>query len=221
MKRMAKWKRILFWTLGGLLAVVCVLVVIVLRNLTPLAVSIGEARLRAIATEAINRAVAETMSGVRYEDLIDIETDQNGQVSYLRANAVYMNQLATQAAISAQQQISAIELRPLQIALGSALGSPLFSGRGPTIPVKVELAGSVVSDFCSEFTSAGINQTRHMIYLRLHAALRILIPTGGQTVQVTVQVPVTETIIVGTVPESFIDVNDKEDMLNLIPDYAQ
>lgn len=194
--------------------------VIININLRPLVLNMGEARLRSIAAEAINRAVGETIKGVTYEDLVDITCDDTGQVSYLQANAVRMNELATQTAIAAQQQIAAIELRPLKVPIGSILGGSLLAGRGPSISVKVELAGSVVSDFVSEFVSAGINQTRHKIYVRLHATMRILIPTGGKTVDVTTQVPITETIIIGQVPQSFINVEDTEDMLNLVPDIS-
>ena len=58
---------------------------------------------------------------------------------------------------------------------------------------------------------------RHKIFLNLRATVSLIVPTGSQLVEVTSTVPIAESIIVGEVPESFVDVNNEEDMLNLIP----
>lgn len=84
--------------------------------------------------------------------------------------------------------------------------------------VKVVPAGSVSSEFLTEFTSAGINQTRHRIYMQLSATVRIVIPTGAKLVEVLSLAPIAETVIVGNVPDSFVNVEEVDDMLNLIPD---
>ena len=51
----------------------------------------------------------------------------------------------------------------------------------------------------------------------LEATVRLVIPTGAQEVSVSAQMTVAESIIVGQVPDSFVDVNNDSDMLNLIP----
>lgn len=84
--------------------------------------------------------------------------------------------------------------------------------------VKVVPAGSVSSEFLTEFVSAGINQTRHRIYMRLSARVRIVIPTGARDVEVLSFAPIAETVIIGRVPDSFVNVEEVDDMLNLIPD---
>lgn len=89
-----------------------------------------------------------------------------------------MNELATSTALTAQQYIADIEMQPIRVSLGSASGNPLLAGRGPSMLVKVVPAGSVSSEFLTEFTSAGINQTRHRIYMQLSATVRIVIPTA-------------------------------------------
>jgi hypothetical protein len=67
------------------------------------------------------------------------------------------------------------------------------------------------------FETAGINQTRHEISLEASTQMRIVIPTGAETVSITTIVPVAEAIIVGEVPDSYINVPDVDSMLNLIP----
>ena len=77
--------------------------------------------------------------------------------------------------------------------------------------------GAVQTNFDTEFVSAGINQTRHKIFLSLRTTVSLIIPTGSQLVEVNSTVPIAESIIVGEVPDSFVDVSDMEDMLNLVP----
>ena len=83
--------------------------------------------------------------------------------------------------------------------------------------MKIVPVGAVSTEFMSEFSSAGINQTRHRIFLKLDTTVQMVIPTGTQTARVSAQVPVAESIIVGAVPDSFVDVANEEDMLNLLP----
>ena len=70
----------------------------------------------------------------------------------------------------------------------------------------------------TEFEDAGINQTRHKIYLILNATVRILIGNAAQTVVISSQVLISETIIIGDVPQSFVEVDNTDDLLNLLPD---
>lgn len=53
--------------------------------------------------------------------------------------------------------------------------------------------------------------------MTLRSTVSLIVPTGSQLVEVKSTVPIAESIIVGEVPDSFVDVSDQEDMLNLIP----
>ena len=75
----------------------------------------------------------------------------------------------------------------------------------------------MVASIGTEFESAGINQTRHKVVLTLRGDVRMIIPTGAATVEAVTEVAVAECIIVGEVPTSYVDVNNQDDMLNLIP----
>ena len=77
--------------------------------------------------------------------------------------------------------------------------------------------GAVHASFDTEFESAGINQTRHRIFLKLRATVSLIIPTGSQIVEVESIMPIAESIIVGGVPDSFVDVGSELEMLELAP----
>ena len=166
----------------------------------------------------LDMAVKQAMGqGVTYEELIDAQMDAQGRVSMLRANTMRMNELASQTALLAERELGSAENQVVEIPLGAALGVSFLSGFGPRLEVQILPVGAVHTSFDTEFETAGINQTRHKIFLNLRATVSLIVPTGSQLVEVTSTVPIAESIIVGEVPESFVDVNNEEDMLNLIP----
>lgn len=69
------------------------------------------------------------------------------------------------------------------------------------MPLRLTLSGNVNADFKSSFESAGINQTKHQIYLNIHTSVYSFLPGFNTTTDVETNVPVAETIIVGAVPQ--------------------
>lgn len=200
------------------LAVVAALLVWGVHNMGPILVSMAEARARQLAVEAMNQAIAEVLgNSVTYADLMRVTIDQQGRVSMIEANAMRMNDLASEAALAAQRNLDKLADQGVQLPLGAALGISLFSGSGPKIRVRVIPVGAVSTRFVTSFESAGINQTRHEISLEASVVMRIVIPTGADSVSVSTYVPVAESIIVGTVPDTYVNVPSPEDALNLVP----
>lgn len=188
------------------------------NNLTAVVLSLAQAQARAMAVQALNEAADEiVLSGVTYDQLMSVTRDNSGQIRLIQANTPEMNLLASRASLTAQQKIAGLEQRALSVPLGSALGMTLFAGAGPGIEVRILPVGAVIAGFTTEFETAGINQTRHKISLTLTAQVQLVIPTGAATVQAVTQVAVAESIIIGQVPESYVNVESVEDMLNLVP----
>ncbi len=197
--------------LGGLFALFT-------RNLSPILISMAEARARQLAVEAMNRAIAEVMdSSVTYTDLMRVSLDASGRVSMLEANATLMNEIASAAALTAQSKLDTLADEGVGLPLFAALGIDLFSGAGPIIRVSITPVGAVSTRFVTSFESAGINQTRHEISLEASVVMRIVIPAGADSVSVSTYVPIAESIIVGSVPHSDVSVPDGDTALNLVP----
>ena len=200
------------------LAVLTGLFILFTRNLSPILISMAEARARQLAVEAMNRAIAEVMdSSVTYTDLMRVSHDSSGRVSMLEANATLMNEIASAAALTAQSKLDTLADEGVGLPLFAALGIDLFSGAGPIIRVSITPVGAVSTRFVTSFESAGINQTRHEISLEASVVMRIVIPAGADSVSVSTYVPIAESIIVGSVPESYVSVPAGETALNLIP----
>ncbi len=203
--------------LGILLALLILLFLFMVleRNLEDVILNMAYARAEAMATEYLNEAVRDIMVGeVTYEDMITVRTDAQGRVTMLQANAVRMNELATATALEAQSHLESADAQSISIPLGAALGIPFLSALGPRVQVRIVPVSAVSAAFSTEFESAGINQTRHKIYLSLRATVRLVIPSSVRQVDLAGQMLIAESIIVGAVPQSFVNVPEISDSLN-------
>jgi sporulation protein YunB len=207
-------------TIVVLLVMFIILFVIVDRNMAPVIISMSEAKVRAASVKAMNDAVRSIMaSPLQYSDLIDITQDNDGKIMMIQADTVKMNQIAMDTALTSQQNITDVGKQGVGVPLGSVLGGELLAGRGPEVYARIIPVGAVTTDFESEFQNQGINQTRHKIYLNIHATVRIVIPTDSKEINVDTKVLVTECIIIGEVPNTYMNITDLSDLngLNLLP----
>ncbi len=187
-------------------------------QLNQIMLDLAYAQAYSLAVETINQAVWDVMQGgVTYDQLITMEKDAQGHITMLSANTILMNELATKIALMAEAELSLAENQMIGIPLGAALGVKFLAGAGPRINVKIIPVGAVSTQFATEFQSAGINQTRHKISLLIATTVRLVIPTGSQRVDVISTVPIAESIIVGTVPNTFMNIGNDETLLNLLP----
>lgn len=188
------------------------------RNLRPVVLNMAEAKSIALATRLINEAMNEATDGrVNYEDLMNVICDAQGRVSMVQANTVRMNDVSTAVVNAAEAQLDSMSTEAVGIPLGSALGSQVLAASGPVIPVQVVPIGGVQTEFHTEFETSGINQTRHKIYMTVTAWIRVVIPTQAREVEVSNNLLLAESIIVGDVPNSFVGYNPDGNLLNLVP----
>ena len=207
-------RRFFRWLVIGILGM-SALGMVLEKNLEEVILDLAYARAEAMAVAYINEAAKEKMTGqVTYADMMTARVDQQGRVTMLEANAVRMNELATSTALRAQEMLARAEAQSVAIPLGAALGIPFLSALGPEIPVRIVPVSAVSAAFSTEFESAGINQTRHKIYLSLNTTVRLVIPSGGREVKLHSQILIAESIIVGQVPDSYVSVPETSDALN-------
>ena len=181
------------------------------KSLTGVILDTAYARAHALAVDTMNEAVRRSVAGqVSYDQLITVRTDDSGRITMLQANTARMNELAAEVALSAQAALNAGETPVVAVPLGAALKVPFLSGMGPRIHVALSPVGAVDASFHTEFEDAGINQTRHKIYLQLHAAVQLVLPTGAHPVAVNSQMMIAESVIVGEVPGSYTNVPEGE-----------
>lgn len=184
------------------------------NNLRPTITVLAETKAMELANRSINKAVGDIVKDkINYSDLIYTKLDSQGKISMIQSNTVLMNQVASDVALEIQNELKQVKTTTSYIPIGTALKSPILAKYGPQLKVSIQPIGTVSVDFKTSFESAGINQTRHTIYLEVKTQVKVVIPLTTSTKEVKAQIPICETIIVGDVPESYVNV-PKE----LVPD---
>jgi len=184
------------------------------KNIRPSIIAISEVKAKQVTTQAINNTIKNKIKNdIDYNDLIFVQYDKEGKVTLMQANTVLMNSVASEVALEVQEELEKISKSTIEVPLKNAFNTDLIAL--PSINVQIIPQGSVVVDFATEFESTGINQTRHRIYIIVTTNIKLIVPLVSEEVRVTTNIPIAETIIVGDVPEQFVNVPEDE-ILNLV-----
>ncbi|NMA03984.1 MAG: sporulation protein YunB [Clostridiales bacterium] len=177
------------------------------RKIVPLVLAIGELKAQEMITRVVNESILTVLKRDRdigYRDLIFIKEDSEGNIVMMQADTFLMNRIASDVALTIQERFGQTKNVAERIPLGNILGSQLFAQWGPKIKLTVTPKGMVDVNFGTEFEHAGINQTRHRVYLIVNTEAKIIVPFNSSNMHVTTYLPVAETIIVGKIPENYI-----------------
>lgn len=161
------------------------------------------------ATRAVQEAVLAQVgsTALRYEDLIHLERDADQRIVYMGANVVALNRLAASVTLAVQQRLEKLKDEYFAIPLGQVLGSELLANYGPRLQWQLVPTGVVRVQVKDGFQQAGINQTRHYLALRVESEVRVIIPFTSEEVNVATEVPLVDSIIVGGVPQTFMNLS--------------
>lgn len=212
-------RRKYFFILFIILSIFVLIIVYFIKIVNPLIIDSSEVKVRSLTLRAINSAISDVMAeSVLYNDLVNVVTDEDGKIVMLNANSIMINKLSKELVKTSQTKLSEIGDAGLTIPLGNFTGISLFIGMGPDVKVRLMPIGSVNCSFESKFETSGINQTHHRIYVNVQASVNMILPIKSIRVQSSSQVLITESIIVGVVPNTYLYSNSMQDMLDLIPD---
>ena len=167
---------------------------------------LAETQVKNTTSDLTNDAIAEQIEDgvVQYDRIVYFEKDLDGRITALKTNIGEVNRLKTDILNIINDEILALDNSDIGIPLGSLFLPELLSGRGPAIPVHILSIRNSDAAFVSHFTQAGINQTLHQVTMEVSIDVSVLVL--GQTTSFTMesQVVVAETVIVGDVPNTFL-----------------
>ena len=197
-------QRVLIW-LTVIFTLLLALTVAVVLHMKPVVVDLATARISNAVNRIVVAAVNDAVDSGRidYEQLVDFDKDAEGHVTALRSNMAAFNRLQASIADDILQRMAEVSSTDLAIPIGTLTGSPLLAGRGPCLRVRMQSVGTATARFDNQFSSAGINQTRHRIILDVDIHVSILLPGLTTYTKVSNEISVAETVIVGGVPETY------------------
>ncbi|MDF2572068.1 MAG: yunB [Sporomusa sp.] len=174
-------------------------------DLKPTLMAIAETRATIIATQSINNVINDRASlTVDPKALLNVTLDEHGRVVLIQPNTMEFNRLAADTTMKVQDALKGITEEKIHIPIGQVLGSQMLASLGPKITVTIIPMGTVQVKVVDKFEQAGINQTRHMIYLAATTQIRIVVPLVSQSISVNTQVPIAEYVVVGEVPNTYV-----------------
>ena len=198
-------RKILAIILIILLGFIIPLIIFINKIIYPVFFTIAEAEARQIIHEIINQSVEEEIASIEYEDLIKYECDEQGNIILLQQNTNQINHLSSQIALNIQKNFKKIKAIKIEVPMGRFIGLEILSGMGPVFDVKVIPGGFVSTpEIIDEFQSAGINQTRHKLYLKLKLDSFLAAPFSQEKFIITTEIPVIEVTILGRVPQIYL-----------------
>jgi len=178
------------------------------KIITPTVIAVADAEMRTKAMEIVNKSILDEYSkSFNYDEIIHIEKDNNNNIVMLKADTLKMNKIAVDVALQAQNEIKKLGNVGIKIPMGYIFRNNILANLGPSVTIKMQPIGFVETKYLSEFESAGINQTRHKVYVQLITKIRVIIPSRSNDIEVKNEVPIAETIIVGKIPETFMNLD--------------
>ncbi len=193
---------------------------------SPLLRELCVAKANRIGQETVHRSVSELLSREEYlgSNFLQVEKTAEGEPALVLPDTLMMNRFRSELTLLVSEKIAATNNAEIAIPLGNLSGLEILSNRGPHLRVDAYPYGKVFVELMSEFSDAGINQTRHAMTVKVTLHVSLMLP-GHRSygTKVVTTVPMSETVVVGSVPNSYTNLETdenslKDDLLNVIDD---
>jgi len=168
--------------------------------------TLAQTQVKNATSDLINDAIDEQIRNgtIHYDRMVYFEKDLEGKITALKTNMSEVNRLKTDLLNLINDEILAMDSDSLGIPMGSFILPEIFAGKGPIIPVQIISIRNSEAGFYSEFTQAGINQTLQKINMQLSVDVAVLVLGKVDAFSISSQVVIAETVIVGQVPNMFL-----------------
>lgn len=167
---------------------------------------LAETQVKNTTSDLTNDAIAKQIADgiIQYDRIVYFEKDLDGRITALKTNMSEVNRLKTDILNIINDEILALDTSDIGIPLGSLFLPELLSGKGPAIPVHILSIRNSDASFASAFSQAGINQTLHQLTMLVSVDVAVLVLGQTSSFTITSEVVVAETVIVGDVPNTFL-----------------
>lgn len=182
------------------------------KQFAPVILSMAKQQAQSYAVRNLQSAaqaqIATNEESFNYQSLMHIEKDSDGRIILMTPDTMRINMLVSAIVLDAEQSFHEIAEDEISVPLGLATGSKLFASVGPKIDIDIRPIGEIQVKILDDFEDAGINQTRHRIWLELGSDLSLAVPFDSEKIHVSTSVLLAEGIIVGPIPQTYISLGD-------------
>jgi len=196
------------------LAVLCVLMMLItymayfwVFRISPNLEAVSAIKTKAIVNRIVNETINEKFGNeTTARNLLITETDEEGNIEMVQSNTAAINNLISELLVELQNRYKNGEAgTDIEVPIGSILGSKILSQSGPSLELTIIPVAVSKIDFITEFETQGV----------LNTEARVLAPFSMHHIEVESTILVAEAIILGKVPDSFVQV-PKESILDAV-----
>ena len=198
-------------TLAVALVVAASVIALLENKLRPVVAEIAAAQAQNNMTAVVENAVTADLAArqVSYVDFVTIQRDEGGAITALTTDMARMNLLRSELTAAILDALKGVDVSDVQVPLGSLFDLEPLWAKGPALKAKAMTVGTVRAEFDSQFTSAGVNQTLHRIWLEVDVPMTLLLPGGEVETALHTRLCVAETVIVGKVPDTYLQLGQQ------------
>ena len=195
-------------TMAVALVVAGSIIALLETKLRPVVAEIASAQAQNTMTAVVENAVTADLAArqVSYVDFVTIQRDEGGAITALTTDMARMNLLRSELTAAILEALKGVDVSDVQVPLGSLFDLEPLWAKGPALKAKAMTVGTVRAEFDSQLTSAGVNQTLHRIWLEVDVPMTLLLPGGEVETALHTRLCVAETVIVGKVPDTYLQV---------------
>ncbi len=165
-------------------------------------------RAKSLAVRTVGESIEKFISENPEECSALISVGSNdGKIGSMSLNAASVNLFKSRFVRAVDEALEENAKFVVKIPLGAVTGSEVFAGMGPEIPVTVRMTGGAEAQITDEFTSAGINQTRHRVMLKVECSVYVFLGGNEGTANFSDEYCIAENIVVGTVPQTAVTID--------------
>ena len=160
-----------------------------------------------IIDEAVDSSLTDdALSLIKEKDLYKITRNSSKEIEMIDYDSYLVNLFLRDVTNNISKTLTKGKVSresSFKVPVGSLFKSPILNDKGPKIPVRMELIGSVTTNVDTKITDYGINNCLLEMYIHVEVKEKIMLPTVSDVIKVTNDIPISYKIIKGKVPSYY------------------
>ncbi len=178
------------------------------KNLNHYYLNYSENEASRIITSAISKAVNDqVLNKIKDNELYTIIKNKDEEIEMIDYDSYLINTFLRNITNNIISCLAMEEDKSnnasFYIPMGSIFQTPVLNNRGPKIPVRMELVGSVITGINSKVKDYGINNSLIEIYVHVEVRERVILPVTAKDVTIVNDIPISYKLIKGKIPNYY------------------
>lgn len=187
------------------------------KNLNYYYLNYSENEASRIITNSISKAIDDrVLKEIKNNDFYTIVRNKNDEIEMIDYNSYLVNIFLRDITNNVTKYLADEEEKTnnasFYIPAGSIFQNPLLNNRGPKIPVRMELVGSVLTGVNSKVIDYGINNSLIEIFVHIEVNEKVILPVTSKNITIVNDIPISYKIIKGKIPSYYSNSGNSSSM---------